>query len=64
MTLYMKVAQEFEAQIRTGGLQPGEKLPSVRRLSNNRKISPSTVLQAYMALETKGLIASRPTKLG
>lgn len=60
MTLYMKVAQEFEDQIRTGSLQPGEKLPSVRTLSRNRKVSASTVLQAYMALESKGLIEARP----
>jgi DNA-binding transcriptional MocR family regulator len=60
MTLYMKVAQEFEGQIRTGALQPGERLPSVRSLSRNRKISASTVLQAYMTLEARGLIEARP----
>jgi DNA-binding transcriptional MocR family regulator len=60
MNLYLQVAQDFEDQIRTGALPPGGKLPSVRTLSRNRKVSPSTVLQAYMTLETRGLIEARP----
>lgn len=60
MTLYQQVAQDFEEQIRSGALPPGVKLPSVRTLSRNRKVSPSTVLQAYMSLETRGLIEARP----
>jgi len=60
MSLYLNVAQEFEDQIRAGLIVPGDKLPSVRRLATNRKISASTVVQAYMTLEARGLIEARP----
>ena len=60
MTLYSKVAQDFEQQIREGMIQPGQKLPSVRQLSRNREVSASTVLQAYMILEARGLIEAKP----
>ncbi len=43
-----------------GLLQAGQKLPSVRTLSRNRKVSVSTVLQAYLTLETKGFVEARP----
>jgi DNA-binding transcriptional MocR family regulator len=35
-------------------------LPSVRRLSHQRRISVSTVLQAYLLLEARGVVETRP----
>jgi DNA-binding transcriptional MocR family regulator len=60
MTLYMGLAQEFESQMKEGLITPGSRLPSVRTLSQSRKLSVSTVLQAYMTLEARGLIEARP----
>ncbi len=58
--LYEQVASELSELIRMGTFRPGERLPSVRQLSRQRKISITTVLQAYMLLENQGLIESRP----
>lgn len=58
--LYLQVAKEFEDLIRDGLLPPGDKLPSVRTLCRNRRISASTAVQAYLTLEAKGLIEARP----
>jgi DNA-binding transcriptional MocR family regulator len=58
--LYSALAQEFSEMIRGGTLAAGDQLPSVRSLCESRKISPATVLRAYSALETQGLIESRP----
>ena len=46
--------------IRNGSLAAGDQLPSVRALSQSRKVSPATVLKAYEALETNGLVEARP----
>jgi DNA-binding transcriptional MocR family regulator len=58
--LYEQVASELAELVRQGTFRPGERLPSVRQLSRQRKISITTVLQAYMLLEDQGLIESRP----
>jgi len=46
--------------IRGGSLRVGDKLPSVRTLCRARKLSPTTILRAYLSLESAGLIQSRP----
>ena len=43
-----------------GTLSPGERIPSVRDLSRQRRLSISTVLQAYRLLEDRGLVEARP----
>jgi DNA-binding transcriptional MocR family regulator len=46
--------------IRDGSLTVGDQVPSVRALSESRKVSPATILKAYEALEADGLIEARP----
>lgn len=58
--LYEVVAEDISSMIGTGTLVPGERVPSVRRLSRQRRISVSTVIQAYQLLEDRGLIEARP----
>ncbi|MCS6808719.1 MAG: PLP-dependent aminotransferase family protein [Candidatus Kapabacteria bacterium] len=60
MHLYEHIIQEIRMQIEHRVLQPGSRLPSVRKLSRQKGISISTVLQAYMHLEDMGLIEARP----
>src|SRR3984885_5567401 len=58
--LYKTVTNEISGMIRDGSLTPGDQLPSVRVLSESRKVSPATVLKAYEALEASGLVEARP----
>lgn len=58
--LYEEVASRIAGQIDRGVLKPGDRLPSVRRLKTNLRVSLATVLQAYSTLENKGLIEARP----
>jgi DNA-binding transcriptional MocR family regulator len=60
MKLYQSVAQDLGAMIRGGTLAPGDALPSIRVLSEQRSVSASTILRAYENLEADGLIESRP----
>ncbi len=58
--LYMQVATGLEKMISEDVLKIGDKLPSVRLLSEEYGISMGTAFQAYYHLEGKGLIESRP----
>ncbi len=58
--LYVELARSIEQLIDQGTLRPGHRLPSVRRMSLQRDVSISTVLQAYTLLENHGCIEARP----
>lgn len=56
---YEHVAAWIADLIETGSLRPGDPLPSVRECSAQKSVSIGTVLQAYYALEARGLIEAR-----
>jgi DNA-binding transcriptional MocR family regulator len=58
--IYMQVAEGLEKLIGDETLKIGDKLPSVRMLSEEYGISMGTAFQAYYHLEGKGLIEARP----
>lgn len=58
--LYLQVADGLEKLIGEEILKIGDKLPSVRMLSEEYGISMGTAFQAYYHLEGKGLIEARP----
>jgi DNA-binding transcriptional MocR family regulator len=58
--LYSQVADLIADQVNSGTLRPGDRLPSLRRLSDQLKISVPTVRQAYLELERRGRIEARP----
>jgi DNA-binding transcriptional MocR family regulator len=58
--LYEQVANHITKLIDQGTLQPGERVPSIRKLSSQMEVSISTVLQAYMVLESREWIEAKP----
>ena len=60
LLLYQRIAQQLAEDIRRGVYQPGERVPSVRKMSSQLSVSHATVLQAYANLEDMGLIRARP----
>jgi len=58
--LYQQVIDFIEHQQKIGALQPGDKLPSLRKLSRQFEISVPTVKQAYIELERQGQVAAKP----
>ncbi len=59
-TLYEQVAERIRSLIHEGTLQPGDRVPSVRKLHQQLSVSISTVLEAYRVLEDQGFIEARP----
>ena len=57
--LYEQIAHRLRVAIAAGELAAGVDLPSVRRLASELRINPATVVQAYRALESEGLVEMR-----
>ena len=58
--LYLQIAESMTQQVARGALRPGDRVPSLRRLSRQRRVSMSTALQAYLWLESRGYLEARP----
>ena len=58
--IYTRLADELCEQIGNGQLRPGERLPSVRRLSQQKRVSATTAIAALRSLESRGLVEARP----
>lgn len=60
VNLYEQLANELSGLITSRVLAPGERLPSIRHLAQQKRISISTVMQALRLLEDRGLIDAKP----
>ena len=58
--LYQQFADRIEKQIKSGVLNVGDKLPSIREVCAETGYSMSTVSKAYYEVESRSLIESRP----
>ena len=56
--IYEQITDQIKALIRCGELKENDRLPSVRSLSKELKISALTVKKAYDSLEAEGYTAS------
>lgn len=59
LPIYEQIKEQIKAQILSGELTEGEKLPSLRRLAADLKISVLTTTRAYNELEAEGYITSQ-----
>ncbi len=57
---YIRLADDIEHKILGGVFQAGEKLPSIRKLHDRSGFSITTVYQAYIELEKRGVIETLP----
>jgi len=58
--LYQQIATALSAQISHGIFQPGEKIPSLRKVAHQHGVSLATAQAAYHLLEKRGIIESIP----
>ena len=57
---YDQVSNYIMQMIGNGTLKPGDRAPSLRKLSQTLRVSISTINQAYVQLEDKGVLRARP----
>lgn len=58
--IYLQIRDHFNRLIRSGTLQTGDRLPSIRSLSKTIQVNKLTVIEAYSLLEADSLIYARP----
>jgi molybdate-binding protein/DNA-binding transcriptional regulator YhcF (GntR family) len=57
--LFTQIVEQVRQLVATNRLKPGERLPTVRELAVSLRVSPGTVVRAYLDLESQGIIQSR-----
>ncbi len=60
--VYEQIISQFEEFVLRGVFLPGDKIPSVRKLSVELSINPNTIQKAYQELDRRGLTYSVPGK--
>ncbi len=56
VSLHEQLSAQIAHLIASGALAPGERLPSIRALARKLRIHHNTVLAAYQALQSRGLV--------
>ncbi|MGO4256690.1 GntR family transcriptional regulator [Marmoricola sp. RAF53] len=56
---YEQIRAQVVAHVDSGELQPGDRLPTVRRLAEDLGVAANTVARAYRELEQSGVIETR-----
>lgn len=57
--IYLQIKEKISRLIKTGALQPEERLPSIRSLAEILQVNKLTILEAYSILQADGIIFSR-----
>jgi GntR family transcriptional regulator len=58
--IYLQLVGQIERAVAIGVLAPGEQLPTVKQISSDLVVNPSTVSRALRELEHIGIVTSLP----
>ena len=59
MPVYLQIMQKIKSDIVNGTLRGGDRLPSVRELSERMTVNPNTMQRVMMELEREGVVTTR-----
>jgi DNA-binding GntR family transcriptional regulator len=59
---YVRVADQVEAEIRSGRLPVGARLPNERAMGEQYGVAPGTIRRVVRELRERGLVATLPNK--
>ncbi len=57
--MYLQIMDEISRRVALGDWPPGHRLPSIRELASELKVSVITVKRAYLELERSGVIITQ-----
>ncbi|MBJ6759134.1 TetR/AcrR family transcriptional regulator C-terminal domain-containing protein [Myxococcaceae bacterium JPH2] len=60
MAPYRRIVEDVKRQLRTGALQPGDRLPSTRELARQWKVALATAAHAMRVLAQEGIVRAMP----
>lgn len=58
--VYEQIVEQTERMLLSGGMKPGDPMPSVRGLAAELGVNPNTIQKAYTELEHRGMTTSVP----
>ena len=56
---FEQIRRQLAALVRSGALEAGARLPTVRQLASDLEVAPGTVARAYKELEAAGYVETR-----
>lgn len=56
---FEQIRRQLAALVRSGALEVGTRLPTVRQLASDLEVAPGTVARAYKELEAAGYVETR-----
>jgi len=60
--VYLQLVDQVRYAAASGGLRPGEALPSIRPLAEELRVNRNTIAKAYAELESQGIIETMAGK--
>src|ERR1700689_2479056 len=54
--VYLQLVDQIRYAAASGGIRPGEPLPSIRPLAEELRVNRNTIAKAYTELESQGVI--------
>ena len=57
--LFAQLIEQIKQAVLSGGLSPGDPLPSIRQLANDLEMNSKTVAKAYRLLERDSVVQTR-----
>ena len=57
--IYLQIADHISERILSGMWTGGERIPSIREMSEEIEVNPNTVMAAYRQLESLGIVENR-----
>ena len=57
--VYRQIVNLIYSEIGAGNLREGDRLPTIKQLTERFKVNPNTVAKAYRELDLRGIIESR-----
>ena len=59
LPIYLQLVEQVRQQVVSGGLKPGDQLPTVRALASELRVNFNTVARAYRLLDEAGIISTQ-----
>lgn len=56
LAIYEQIVRQVKFAVATGGIVPGQLVPSVRELAKQAAINPNTAIRAYRILQDEGVL--------
>lgn len=62
LPVYRQLMDQIKYYVASGGLKPGDQLPSIRDMATRASVNPTTVVKGYTELQHEGVVEMKHGK--